>query len=147
MKYYDRPHLAETMAKAMSRAGGPLLAESSVIVPVPLYRWRLWRRRFNQAALLAASLSRLTGLPADPFVLERMRATRQQVGLSATQRAENVRGAFRVPEAARAKIAGRGVLLVDDVYTSGATAKAATRALLRGGAAAVDVLTFARVTR
>jgi ComF family protein len=114
---------------------------------VPLYRWRLWRRRFNQAALLAASLSRLTGLPADPFILERMRATRQQVGLSATQRAENVRGAFRVPEAARAKIAGRGVLLVDDVYTSGATAKAATRALLRGGAAAVDVLTFARVTR
>jgi len=147
MKYYDRPHLAETMAGAMARAGSPLLAECSLIVPVPLYRWRLWRRRFNQAALLAKSLSRLTGRPADPFVLERVRSTRQQVGLSATQRAENVRGAFRVPEAMRAKVAGRDVLLVDDVYTSGATAKAATRALLRAGAGAVDVLTFARVTR
>ncbi len=147
MKYYDRPHLAETMAKAMVRAGQPLLADCSLIVPVPLYRWRLWRRRFNQSALLAAGLSRLTGVPHDPFVLERVKATRQQVGLSAAQRAENVRGAFRVPEAMRVKIAGRDVLLVDDVYTSGATAKAATRALLRAGASAVDVLTFARVTR
>ncbi len=147
MKYYDRPDLAETMAKAMVRASQPLLSDCSLILPVPLYRWRLWRRRFNQAALLAARISGLTGIPHDPFVLERVKATRQQVGLSATQRAENVRGAFRVPEAMHVRIAGRGVLLVDDVYTSGATVKAATRALLRSGAAAVDVLTFARVTR
>ena len=147
MKYYDRPHLAATMAKAMVRAGEPLLSDCSLIVPVPLYRWRLWWRRFNQAALLAANISRLSGVPYDPFVLERVKSTRQQVGLSATQRAENVRGAFRVPEAMRVKVAGRDVLLVDDVYTSGATAKAATRALLRAGAAAVDVLAFARVTR
>ncbi len=147
MKYYDRPHLAETMAQSMRRAGAELLAECGLIVPVPLYYWRLWSRRFNQAALLAACLSRQSGVPHDPFVLERVKATRQQVGLSATQRADNVRGAFRVPDAARARIAGRDVLLVDDVYTSGATAKAATRALIRAGAASVDVLTFARVSR
>jgi ComF family protein len=147
LKYYDRPHVAEALAKAMRRAGESLLAETGLIVPVPLYRWRLWRRRFNQAALLAAGVSRLSGVPSDPFVLRRVKPTRQQIGLSATQRAENVRGAFRVPDEMRAKVAGRYVLLVDDVYTSGATAKAATRALIRAGASAVDVLTFARVVR
>src|SRR5690606_35058095 len=111
-----------------------------LIVPVPLYRWRLWRRRYNQSAALSQALSRQTGVPSDPFALSRVKATRQQVGLTATQRAANVRGAFRVPEEQRAAIAGRSVLLIDDVYTSGATAKAAARALLRGGAAAVDVL-------
>jgi ComF family protein len=146
LKYHDRPDLAEVMAIAMRRAGLALLAECAVIVPVPLHRWRLWQRRFNQSAVLAACLSRLSGVPHDPFVLERLRPTRRQVGLTAGQREENVRGAFRVPDAMRARIAGASVLLVDDVYTSGATAKAATRALLRGGAAAVDVLTFARVT-
>lgn len=146
VKYHDRPDLAEVMAVSMRRAGQALLAECAVIVPVPLYRWRLWQRRFNQAAALGASLSRLTGVPHDPLVLERIKPTRRQVGLTAAQRQENVRGAFRVPEAMRARIARVPVLLVDDVYTSGATAKAATRALMRAGAAAVDVLTFARVT-
>ena len=145
LKYQDRPDLARVLAKAMHRAGRSLFADCSLIVPVPLHRWRLWRRRFNQSAALAASLSELSGLPANPFVLQRVRPTPRQVGLSALQRQENVRGAFRVPEAMRPAIAGRGVLLVDDVYTSGATAKAATRALLRAGAEAVDVLTFARV--
>ncbi len=145
LKYHDRPHLAEIMAISMRRAGRDLLGECSIIVPIPLYRWRLWRRRFNQAAALAAWLSRLSGVPHDPLVLQRTRPTRRQVGLTPPQRAENVRGAFRVSEALRARIAAAPVLLVDDVYTSGATAKAATRALLRAGAASVDVLTFARV--
>ena len=145
LKYHDRPHLAEVMATSMRRAGRSLLDEASLIVPVPLYRWRLWERRFNQAAALAASLSRQSGVPTDPLALERVKSTRRQVGLSAAQRQENVRGAFRLPEAMRPRIAGSNVLLVDDVYTSGATVKAATRALLRGGAGAVDVLTFARV--
>ena len=147
LKYYDRPHLAEVMARTMRLAGRELLADCGLIVPVPLYRWRLWGRRFNQSALLAAELSRQSGVPADPLVLERMKPTRQQVGLSASQREENVRGAFRVPQHMRAPIAQASVLLVDDVYTSGATVKAATRALLRAGAATVDVLTFARVSR
>jgi ComF family protein len=146
LKYHDRPQLAQVLAKSMYRAGQSLLVECSVIIPVPLYRWRLWQRRFNQSAAIAASLSRLSGVPHDFFALERVRPTQQQVGLTAGQREENVRGAFRVPEPMRMRIAGQAVLLVDDVYTSGATAKAATRALLRGGAGAVDVLTFARVT-
>lgn len=145
LKYHDRPHVAEVMATAMYRAGRSLLSQNSLVVPVPLYRWRLWRRQLNQAALLAGGIARLAGLRHDPLVLHRVKATGSQVGLTLTQRQENVRGAFRVPEAMRSRIAGREILLVDDVYTSGATAKAATRALLRGGAAAVDVLTFARV--
>jgi ComF family protein len=145
VKYHDRPDLAITMARAMHRAGRSLLPECALIVPVPLYRWRLWRRRFNQSAVLALHLSAFTGRPHDPFVLERVKPTRSQVGLTAVQRAENVRGAFRVPESMRGRIARQSVLLVDDVYTSGATVKAATRALLRGGAGSVDVLTFARV--
>jgi ComF family protein len=145
LKYHDRPHLAAVMAIAMRRAGSALLADCSLIVPIPLYRWRLWARRFNQAAALGAALSRLSAVRHDPLVLERAKPTRSQVGLSAEQRAENVRGAFRVPEGKRSRVAGAAVLLVDDVYTSGATAKAATAALLRAGAASVDVLTFARV--
>jgi ComF family protein len=123
LKYHDRPELARLMAAAMHRAGRELTAECALIVPVPLYRWRLWQRRFNQAAVLAAHLSELCGTATDPFVLERVKPTRRQVGLSAVQREENVRGAFRVSDAARGRVAGRPVLLVDDVYTSGATAK------------------------
>ena len=147
LKYYDRPHLAKLMAGAMRHAGRTLLAECDVIVPVPLHRLRLWQRRFNQSAVLAAKLSALTKVSADPFVLQRVKATRGQVGLTAAQRQDNVRGAFRVAPDRRARLAEARVLLVDDVYTSGATAKAATRALLRAGAASVDVLTFARVVR
>ncbi|HSM42497.1 MAG TPA: ComF family protein [Afifellaceae bacterium] len=145
LKYQDRHEVARVMATAMVRAGEPLLARCHVIVPVPLHRWRLWRRRYNQSQILAAEISRRSGIRNDPFLLERRRKTRQQVGLSAGERQTNVRGAFRVPEQRRADLAGVRVLLVDDVYTSGATVKAASRALLRGGAEAVDVLTFANV--
>jgi ComF family protein len=133
------------MAMTMRRAGHDLFSGSGLIIPVPLYHWRLWERRFNQSAALGEALSKLTGIPANPHVLQRVRATKQQVGLTATQREENVRGAFRVAPGHAQNIAQVSVLLVDDVYTSGATAKAATRALLRAGAASVDVLTFARV--
>jgi ComF family protein len=145
LKYHDRPHVAEMMATAMYRAGRRIIVENSLVVPVPLYRWRLWRRQFNQAALLAAGVAKQAGVSHDPMVLHRIKPTGSQVGLTLIQRKENVRGAFRVPEAMRARIAQREILLVDDVYTSGATVKAATRALLRAGAVAVDVLTFARV--
>lgn len=147
LKYHDRPYVREVMAVCMVRAGRDILAQSALLVPIPLYRWRLWTRRFNQAAALAESLSRLSGVRHNPLVLQRVRPTRQQVGLSATQRVENVRGAFRVTEPMLRHIAGLDVTLVDDVYTSGATVKAATRALLRAGAASVDVLTFARAIK
>jgi ComF family protein len=145
LKYHDRPHVVQMMATAMHRAGRRIIAEDAIVVPVPLYRWRLWRRQFNQAALLAAGVAKLAGVTHDPMVLARIKPTGSQVGLTLVQRKENVRGAFRVPDAMRARIAGRDILLVDDVYTSGATVKAACRALIRAGAGAVDVLTFARV--
>lgn len=145
LKYQDRHDMAQVVAMMMRQAGRLILPECDLLVPVPLSRWRLWRRRFNQSAILGDRLSVLTGRPHDPFALCRIRATRSQVGLTARQRSLNVRGAFRVPKSARPRIAGRAIVLLDDVYTSGATAKAATRALLAGGAGRVDVLTFARV--
>lgn len=144
-KYGDRLDLAPLLAAWMRRAGRDLLAEADVLVPVPLHRVRLLRRRFNQAAVLCRALSRDTGLPHDPGLLVRHRQTRQQVGLSREARMENVRGAFRVPPRAKARLMGRKILLVDDVATTGSTLEAATRALLSGGAERVDVLTFARV--
>lgn len=145
LKYEDRLDLALAMGRMMAASGRELLAEADCVVPVPLHRWRLWRRRFNQAALLARPLARGAGLPYEPRVLARVRATRPQVGLSRAGRAENLQGAFRVPPERRGGLQGRRVLLVDDVTTTGATANAAARALMRGGAAAVDLLTFALV--
>ncbi len=145
LKYRDRHEVAGFMATAMMRAGTELLADCELIVPVPLHLRRLWLRRFNQAALLAERIGRRSGIAVQPMALKRIRRTRQQVGLSGREREINVRGAFRVPMRNKPLIAGRRILLVDDVYTSGATARAATRALRRGGAGAVDVLTFARV--
>lgn len=145
LKYEDRLDLAAAMAGMMGRAGAELLTQADCVVPVPLHRLRLWRRRFNQAALLARILARDAGRPYDPACLLRVKATRSQVGLSRTARAANLQGAFRVPDTAKARLQGRRVLLVDDVSTTGATANAAARSLRRGGAGAVDVLTFALV--
>jgi ComF family protein len=147
LKYRDHVELARWMGGWMVRAGGDVIAEADVIVPVPLHRFRLWMRRFNQSAALAQAVAADSGKRFAPRALRRVRATAQQVGLSASERDTNVRGAFRVMPEDRPDLAGRRVLLVDDVYTTGATVKAATRALLRGGAGAVDVLCFARVVR
>ncbi len=143
LKYSDRAELARPMARWMARAGADILAEADLVAPVPLHPLRLWRRRFNQAAMLAREISRATGRPCDPGALVRIKATPSQVGLSQTQRAENVQGAFRV--ARHAQVRGRNIVLIDDVLTSGATVNAAARVLLRAGAARVDVLVFARV--
>ena len=145
LKYRDRHEVAGFMARAMIRAGRELLADCELIVPVPLHPRRLWLRRYNQAVLLTDRIGRESGIPVEPMVLQRIRRTRQQVGLSGREREANVRGAFRVLMPEKPMIGGQRVLLVDDVYTSGATVRAASRALTRGGAAAVDVLTFARV--
>ena len=145
LKYGDRLDLAPTMGRWMARAGGELLADADALVPVPLHWRRQWARRFNQAALLAQIIARTNGRVVAHGALKRVKATPQQVGLDKSERAHNVQGAFRVPAAGRAEVAGRKLLLIDDVLTSGATIDACTRALLRAGATSVDVLVFARV--
>ena len=144
LKYRDRHEVASLMGRLMAVAGRALLAESALVVPVPLFRWRLWRRRYNQSALLARKLAR-ADLPFRPDVLLRTRQTAAQVGLGHREREANVRGAFAVPEPLRGDIAGATILLVDDVITSGATANACARALKAAGAARVNVLAFALV--
>ena len=145
LKYGDRLELAPLMGRWIARAGHELLAQADALVPVPLHWRRLWMRRFNQSALLAKAISHTSGVPIAETALTRVKATAQQVGLSKSERAQNVQGAFRVPPENKAAVAGRRIILVDDVLTSGATVDAGARALLRAGAANVDVLVFARV--
>lgn len=145
LKYSDRADLAAMMAAWMARAGRDVIDDSDLIIAVPLHRGRLFARRYNQSAELARRLAGVTGKPFLPGGLRRVRATRQQVGLGLRARQDNVRGAFSVLPSLAPRIAGAKVLLVDDVLTTGSTAEAATRALLRGGAAQINVLTFARV--
>ncbi len=145
LKYGDRLDLAPMMGRWISHAGRELLTEADALVPVPLHWRRLWARRFNQSAMLAAAISAESAVPIAATALKRVKPTAQQTGLSRTERAANVQGAFRVPEEGRAAVAGRRLVLVDDVLTSGATVEGCARALLRAGAANVDVLIFARV--
>ena len=121
------------------------MTEADALLPVPLHWRRLWSRRFNQSAALAGAISKAAGVPVLHDALKRVRATPQQVGLSKTERADNVQGAFKVPPGHKAEVAGRRLVLIDDVLTSGATVDTCARALLRAGAEHVDVLVFARV--
>ena len=145
LKYGDRLDLAPMMGRWVGQAGRELLAEADALVPVPLHWRRLWARRFNQSAMLAAAIAKESGVPIAAGALKRVKPTLQQVGLSRTERAQNVQGAFRVPPEGKAAVTGRRLVLVDDVLTSGATVDGCARALLRAGAANVDVLIFARV--
>src|SRR5689334_9885302 len=145
LKYQDRTDLAPAMGRWMARAGQELLDEADVLVPVPLHWRRGWSRRYNQSGALARVISRQSGVKLASEALRRIRPTEQQIGLSRPQRAANVQGAFKVAPERSAEIAGRRVVLIDDVLTSGATTDACARALLRAKAAQVDVLVFARV--
>lgn len=145
LKYGDRIDLAPMMGRWMARAGRELLTDADGLIPVPLHWRRLWARRFNQSAALAGAISGISGVPVLHGALKRVRATPQQVGLSQAQRADNVQGAFRVDADGKAAVAGRRLVLIDDVLTSGATVDTCARSLLRAGAAHVDVLVFARV--
>jgi ComF family protein len=145
LKYGDRLDLAPTVGRWMANAGQDLTRQADAIVPVRLHWRRQWARRFNQSALLAEIISRASGVPVAHSALKRVKATPQQVGLSQSERALNVQGAFRVPVESKGTIAGQKLVLVDDVLTSGATVDVCARALLRAGAASVDVVVFARV--
>lgn len=145
LKYADRLDLAPMMGRFVAQAGREILAKADALVPVPLHWRRLWARRFNQSAMLAAAISRQAGVPVAANALKRVKPTAQQFGLSRTERATNVQGAFRVPPDGKAVVTRRRLVLIDDVLTTGATVDGCARALLRAGAANVDVLVFARV--
>jgi ComF family protein len=145
LKYQDRTDLAPALGRWMARAGHELLGEADVLVPVPLHWRRGWSRRYNQSGALARIIARQSGVKVASEALRRVRPTQQQIGLTRSQRASNVQGAFKVAAHRQSEIAGRRVVLVDDVLTSGATVDACARALLRAKAASVDVLVFARV--
>ena len=146
LKYGGRIGLARTMAGAMQRVlpddGG-----AALLLPVPLHWTRLARRGFNQAALIAAELARLTGQRHDPLLLRRRRRTPPLKGMNPRQRAATVRGVFAIDPKRTSALDGATVWLVDDVYTSGATTAACVRLLKRRGAARVRIIAFARVLR
>ena len=145
LKHGDRAELAGLFARWLARGAADILAEADAVAPTPLHRWRLLRRRYNQAAEIARPLARLTGKAYFPDALVRRRPTPSQAGRSGDERLRNVEGAFAVPKGWRARVAGRRIVLVDDVLTTGATAGACARALLSAGAASVDVAVIARV--
>ncbi len=146
-KHGDRIHDAPAFGRWLRRAGAELLPDADLIVPVPLHRARLFFRRYNQAALLAQALGREADGRVAVDALIRRRRTQSQGRMSRTARIRNVRGAFAVRERWREALQGAGVLLLDDVLTTGATTEECAKVLKRAGAATVDVLTLARVIR
>ncbi len=142
LKYGRRTGLGETMARHIMRTMPDGL---DLLVPVPLHRWRLWSRGFNQALVMALAIARRTGVPVDRDALLRTRATPSLKGLGRKARARAVAGVFAVAADRRKDVRGKAIGLVDDVYSSGATTDAATRALLAAGARSVTVLCWARV--
>jgi ComF family protein len=146
LKHADRLDLVPGFSRWLSRSGRRLLEDSDLVVPVPLHRFRLWHRRYNQSAELARRLARDWSHGYEPFALVRSRATASQGAVSgAKARRRNVLGAFKVPDPGKVK--GKRILLLDDVLTTGATVEACARALKRAGAERVHVLVLARVVK
>lgn len=146
-KHGDRPDLARTVAGWMVRAGHDLFAPGSVVVPVPLHWQRLFRRRYNQAALLAQAIAFRTGLVCSPDLLRRVRATPMLEGAGRDQRFAALQGAMQANPRTAGMIRERSVVLIDDVMTSGATLAAAAEACHAAGATTVSILVLARVTK
>jgi ComF family protein len=144
-KHADRTDLSGLFAKWLSRSARELIEEADAVVPVPLHRLRLLRRRYNQAAEIARPLAREAGLDYLPDALIRKRRTASQGGRSAGGRRRNVQGAFVVPDGRKRLVEGRRILLIDDVLTTGATAEACARALKAAGAADVTFAVVAKV--
>lgn len=144
-KFHDTHHARHLFGRWLAETGRELLEDADVLVPVPLARWRLLARRFNQAQILAAETGRIAKKTVRPFALVRSHTTRHQVGLTRAQRQRNVSGVFRVPASELAFVSGKAIVLVDDVITTGATASAAALTLKRAGARRVDVLALAIV--
>ena len=145
LKHGQRPGVARTMGRILRRPAGDLAG--ALVVPVPLHRRRLWSRGYNQAALIARALVREAGGELALDVIERRRATPLLRGLGRKARARAVAGAFAVPPRARPRLEGRRVVLVDDVFTTGATARGCAHVLSRAGAAGIEIVCWARVVR
>lgn len=146
-KYSDQTQLAEIYGAWLAKAGGQLLAQTDIIIPVPLHYFRFVHRRFNQSALLTKVLSKKTGVKHLQNALKRSRRTVPQTGLTRKQRETNVKGAFTINKRYAGVIKGKNILLVDDVYTTGSTIEQCTKILLKAGAAQVNVLTLARAIK
>jgi ComF family protein len=146
LKFRDRHDARRLFGRWLTEAGAELLADAELVIPVPLGRVRLATRRFNQSAILAGEVARLSRLPFEPLALQRIKRTPPQVGLSRQQRRENVAGAFGVAALSKDMLTGAKVVLIDDVITTGATARACARVLKRAGVARVHVLALAMVT-
>lgn len=147
LKHGDRPDLAPALGQWLARAAGPLVRPGMVVVPVPLHPRRMLARKYNQAALLGAQVARVHGLRQVPAALVRTRHTPMQDHGSVGDRAANVEGALAVPSRMQPAIAGRAILLVDDVMASGATLSAAARALTEAGSGPVSVAVLARAVK
>jgi len=145
-KYGDTHNARKLFGRWLTSAGGELIEACDVISPVPMHPRRLLARRFNQAAILARELARISERRYRPQLISRIRQTTAQVGLTRDQRRRNLAGAFAVPDRQRRHIDGRHILIIDDVITTGSTLNACARALRRAGAARVDALALAIVT-
>jgi len=146
-KHGDQTHLTVTFAPWLLNAGRDFISSADAIIPVPLHWLRLLRRRYNQAALLGHAVGKLSGIPCWPDALRRGRNTPTQGHLNARQRHENVRHAFEVRPEFLEQVKDKRIILIDDVYTTGATVEECVKVLQMAGVQRVDVLTLARVVR
>ena len=144
LKYGRKVALARTMARYMAALRGEW-DDTAILMPVPLHRWRLWGRGFNQSGLVARELAQGWGLPVDWRSLQRVKRTKSLKGLNHLQRRKAVAGAFRAVRTEGLK--GLTVVLIDDVFTSGSTAEACARVLRRAGVKRVELICWARVVR
>lgn len=147
LKFHDQWAGLTRYVQMMLGIGPTVLKGADLLIPVPLHWRRLWGRKYNQSALLAYGLAKQSGLVCAPALLQRVQRTKPQMRLDKAERARNVKHAFAVPEAARAAVVGKTIVLVDDVVTTGATANACARTLKKAGAKEVRVLAFARTVK
>ena len=146
-KHGDRISITSSLAKWMEQAGASLIDEADIIIPVPLHRWRLFSRRYNQAALLAHKIANNSKIPCYADALIRTRPTPSQGHLNSTERQHNVKNAFIISPHHLQKLKGKCILLIDDVYTTGATVKECTRTLYSGGVSSVNALTLSCIIK
>jgi ComF family protein len=146
-KHGDQTQSVPSFLPWLLRAGEEILAQSDYFVPVPLHRWRILRRRYNQAGLIAQYLSKETGIDCFMDLIDRHKATVTQGHLKTNERQKNVRNAFGIAEKHGKKIRNKHICLIDDVLTTGATVNECTKILLKCGAASVNILTLARVVK